>query len=583
MSKYLYHVCYVVLLFLFFFGYLTPKNKQVSIQGNHYPTWKLDSAKSFTNKGKRFLKETSFHNFFHLINQYESQYPKESKVLLYDYAKEINKFIRYHSRQKDYTRLIHYYKNVKSIDIIPKNAQIKFVSSLIKALESIEYKSTALLLRKDYAYLANQINAALPTSTDSRFRPLKKWVPRPMTKKSAKIQMGIIKKISFSESELTGVWLNDRCVMTTLKHPFFEKVEDFSSLKLEVILPTGKKSALKYLGHDSFLETVFYQSALTNKAARALIDFVEFEKPVRVGETIDAYGIDEEGRLSSIKAKVFSASSHYFDAPDWIVLRDVLLKRDEGPMVINKNGHLIGIVAAIDLEKKRTLVLPIRNFLSIYDQIVHGRLLQRPWMGLKLVKLEGAREGLGIEHTFSTSPLALYGLTHHDRLLKINEIEIKNIAEAKKMVMGFDPGNPISILIETRDKKKKRYWFYLKERPHWPALTAVHTEAKLKSIWLSFGILLAQKNSKQLRLNLTGKRKKWTAYPVLNPGTKTLRTKQDIKEKDYLIILKDEYTHDQRLIEIMHVPQDMALKALEKNVRPFKLKLIKDKYDRYIL
>lgn len=280
--------------------------------------------------------------------------------------------------------------------------------------------------------------------------------------------------------------------------------------------------------------------------------------PFGVGETITS------GIVSALNKNNIGLNTY----ENFIQTDAAINPGNSGGALIDSRGALIGINSAIITRSGGAngvgFAIPSNMVKNIALQLVENGKIERGYLGIYLAELKGDlkkaynnKYGVLITQVEADSPASKAGLKRGDLVVKIDDIDVKNIADLKNYVGNLKPNTQVSIQYE-RDNKISSVKF---------AITSDNTDIKTDEEFL--GLKLS---------NLT----KEQAKKFINEGVLVNDVKKDsksymagIKEGDLIVAVEN--------IETKNIEQlKSALKQFE-NKKYLKVWIERDNFTNLVI
>lgn len=183
---------------------------------------------------------------------------------------------------------------------------------------------------------------------------------------------------------------------------------------------------------------------------------------LRVGDVVMAIG-NPYGLSMSVTQGIISATGRAdFELntyENYIQTDAAINAGNSGGALVNVRGELVGINTAVLQQDARTegigFAIPVDLVRGVVEELkLHGRVV-RGWMGFRPDDLTRAeRSALGIDgdtgilldEIIDGSPAAAAGLERGDVILEINDTTIVSQRQARLIVAGTRPGDPVDIV-----------------------------------------------------------------------------------------------------------------------------------------
>lgn len=232
--------------------------------------------------------------------------------------------------------------------------------------------------------------------------------------------------------------------------------------KIEIILSDGTNAEAKVIGKDLWTDLAVLK--ISDDNVKSVMEFSDSDKVV-VGQDSLAIGSPLGTTLSNTVTKgIISATERQVPmdidndgTPDWyqtVIQTDTAINPgNSGGALVNSAGQLIGInqlkVSNVSLSVSAEgigFVIPANEVKIITDQLEKNGSVNRPALGIQLVSVsslnpdtikaeldyDAAKQGAIIRAVENGSAAQKAGLKEKDIIVKINDVDIKTVAEVRK-------------------------------------------------------------------------------------------------------------------------------------------------------
>lgn len=192
---------------------------------------------------------------------------------------------------------------------------------------------------------------------------------------------------------------------------------------------------------------------------------------LRIGDTTFAVGapIDSTTYSWTVTRGILSGKNRIIELPindrEKIIME--LLQTDtainsgnSGGPLCNSNGEVIGVTnSKLDSSQIEGIAfaIPIETALEYANKFINGEEVKRPYIGISIYDSNsflGMNEGVIIDEVLEDSPAEKAGLKKGDKILKVNDKEVKDTSYFLYELYKYEVGEEVTITIE-RDKKEK--------------------------------------------------------------------------------------------------------------------------------
>ena len=241
--------------------------------------------------------------------------------------------------------------------------------------------------------------------------------------------------------------------------------------EVKVTFTNDNTVTAKVIGDDEYSDIAVLSVDKENIILEAEIGNSE---ELRVGDTTFAVGapIDSSvyswsvtrGILSGKNRLVeVSSSKNQYDSFIMEVLQTdaAINSGNSGGPLCNANGEVIGVtnmkLASSSIEGMG-FAIPIEEAIEYAESIISGKEIARPYLGVSIYDATSffgtINEGVYIQYVEEDSAADKAGLKAGDKILKVNETEIKNTSYFKYELYKYNIGDTITITVLRDDKEK---------------------------------------------------------------------------------------------------------------------------------
>ncbi len=257
-------------------------------------------------------------------------------------------------------------------------------------------------------------------------------------------------------------------------------VEGQRATSVKVILTNGKSHEVKIEGADEYTDLAVLSLNASDVTTVAEIGNCD---ELRLGDTVFAIGapLDTEyywtvtrgilsGKDRMVEVSSSSSSNNAADNVMRVLQTDASINSgNSGGPLANSNGQVIGItnmkLVSSGVEGIG-FAIPIEDAINFAEAIINGKEIKRPLLGVSMINLTDTMSlyaerlmvnteldsGVVVAKVQSGSPAASAKLKRGDIITKIDDIEIKNVANFRYNLYKHSIGDTITLTFE-RDGK----------------------------------------------------------------------------------------------------------------------------------
>jgi len=245
---------------------------------------------------------------------------------------------------------------------------------------------------------------------------------------------------------------------------------------ITIKMPNGKISDADLLGFDARTDLAILKIKEENLLEDLPVILIGDSDKLKVGDVVLAignpFGFDNtvtQGIISALGSISARSSETQITFGGWL---DNLIQTDaainpgnSGGALIDVYGNLIGINIAIISKSGGSqgigFAIPINFAKDIMYQLIHTGYIIRGWLGTQLNDLtKDMRDHLGfnddtgvyVQAVVKQSPAQKSGILPGDIIIKIDNIEVKNVTDAVKLVGSLSPNKSYTVEIFRRFK-----------------------------------------------------------------------------------------------------------------------------------
>ncbi len=251
----------------------------------------------------------------------------------------------------------------------------------------------------------------------------------------------------------TGVVVNEDGLILTAAHVAVE----LGSV-VNVIFPNGDRARAKILGMDFSRDAAMIQ--ITDKGKYPFVEIGESKDLVRNAWCI---ALGHAGGYQADRTPPVRLGRVIRNKEDEFLVTDsALIGGDSGGPLFDINGKLIGIHSNIGFSLSENRHVPISVFHENWDRLKKGERYggdhlggflenpDRPVLGAVLTDADDEGGAL-VEEIVPSSPAKKAGLKEGDRIVKADDLEVKNAESLMGMLSKKYPGDQVRMTVESED------------------------------------------------------------------------------------------------------------------------------------
>lgn len=252
-----------------------------------------------------------------------------------------------------------------------------------------------------------------------------------------------------------------------------------SGTKINVVFTNGNKIEAEVIGSDTYADiAVLCIDAFEDMKVASLGS----SENAKVGDTVFTVGAPLDsvyswtvtrGILSGKDRLIEVNSSQTVSASsDWVMSAlqtDAAINSgNSGGPLANANGEVIGITS-LKLVKSGVegmgFAIPIETALDYAEKFINKEEIKRPYLGVSMYNIseistkyynkEITTTGVYIAKVEKNSPADKAGLEEGDIIVKLNDIDIENVAYLKYNLYKYSIGEKVTLIIYRNEEKKK--------------------------------------------------------------------------------------------------------------------------------
>ena len=239
---------------------------------------------------------------------------------------------------------------------------------------------------------------------------------------------------------------------------------------VKVILTNNKNIDAQVVGSDEYSDIAILSIP---KEEVLLVASTGKTDKMRVGDTTFAVGapIDSSVYSWSVTRGILSGKDRLVESTDGYGMTSYIMKvlqtdtainsGNSGGPLCNSNGEVIGVtnmkLASSQIEGMG-FAIPIEEALKYAESFISGKAVERPYIGVSIQEYKsyfGNESGLYVYSVEKGSPAAEAGLKPNDKILKVNDVEIKGASYFKYELYKYNVGDKIKLTIEREGKEKE--------------------------------------------------------------------------------------------------------------------------------
>ena len=291
------------------------------------------------------------------------------------------------------------------------------------------------------------------------------------------------------QSSGSGVIISPDGYIVTNNHV----VENASNL--EVVLHDNRSYKAKVIGTDPNTDIALL------KIEEKSLNFVEFGNSdnAKIGEWVLAVG-NPFNLTSTVTAGIVSAKArsinilngqNRYGIESFIQTDAAVNPGNSGGALVNLSGKLIGVNTAIATPTGSyagySFAVPSILVKKVVNDLKEYGVVQRAVLGVRIIDLNDPRlqesdyevnSGVLVAGINPGSAADIAGMKEEDIIIKINEKQIKNVAELQEQIARYSPGEEVEVTY-LRDGKEKSSTVQLKSLENTTELVRANTAQKL--------------------------------------------------------------------------------------------------------
>lgn len=267
----------------------------------------------------------------------------------------------------------------------------------------------------------------------------------------------------FQQGLGSGVIVDKRGYILTNNHV----IKDSNSISVK--LSNGSSSAVELIGSDTRTDLAILRIKKKELLNNLPVIFLGNSDSLKVGDVVLAignpFGFDNtvtQGIVSGLGSVSARSNEQQVSFGGWL---DNLIQTDaainpgnSGGALIDVNGNLVGINLAIISRSGGSqgigFAIPINLAKDIMEQLIKTGHIVRGWIGTQLYDLTselktylGYNEEFGVyvQGVIRNSPAQKAGILPGDIIVKINDVDVKSVHEAVKLVGSLQPNKSYTI------------------------------------------------------------------------------------------------------------------------------------------
>jgi len=277
-------------------------------------------------------------------------------------------------------------------------------------------------------------------------------------------------------------------------------VEDASSIK--VTLDNKRTYDAKVIGTDPMTDLALIKIDVNNLPTIPLGN----SDQLRIGEWVLAVG-NPYNLNSTVTAGIVSAMArdiniiHGADGSgiEAFIQTDAVVNRgNSGGALVNQNGELVGINAAIATETGSyagySFAIPVNLVKKVYADLKQSGQVHRGYIGVSLKEIDGKladekglkdTQGVYVANVMDNSAAAKGGIQSNDIIVAIENVPVNGASQLQEVIATKNPGEKIKISL-IRDNKPIELYVVLKEKESKPEIAKNDNSAVLEQLGASF-------------------------------------------------------------------------------------------------
>ncbi|MBR4178621.1 MAG: trypsin-like peptidase domain-containing protein [Bacilli bacterium] len=238
-----------------------------------------------------------------------------------------------------------------------------------------------------------------------------------------------------------------------------------NSSEVKVKFSNEKMYDATVVGYDEYADIAILS---VEKDAVISVAIIGNSEELRVGDTTFAVGapLDSTTFSWSVTRGILSGKNRIVETEDSVIevlqTDTAINSGNSGGPLCNSNGEVIGItnmkLASSSIEGMG-FAIPIEEGVKYADSIISGKKIARPYLGVSIydsynIFSRNDNSGVFIEYVEKGSAADKAGLKSGDKILKVNDSEIKSASYFKYELFKYNIGDKINITIERNGKEQ---------------------------------------------------------------------------------------------------------------------------------
>lgn len=264
--------------------------------------------------------------------------------------------------------------------------------------------------------------------------------------------------------EGSGVIIDERGYVITSRHVLI------GARQIDVVLSDGTKLPAELVGHDKTTDLAVLQIKTAGTDCPA-VEFGDSDR-VRVGEVAIAIGSPFSLQSSVTVGHVSQKGRRVEILPyeDFIQTDAAINEGNSGGPLINVDGHLIGINAAIQTDAEERPVgiafaIPSNLAMVIAKSLIENGKHDWPWIG---ASFGNAGIHAKVAQVWDETPAAAAGMKPGDNILSVDGVAVKDKFDVYRIIFNHSVGETLHFSVLRDQETKLEFDLLLQEFPTQP-------------------------------------------------------------------------------------------------------------------
>lgn len=239
--------------------------------------------------------------------------------------------------------------------------------------------------------------------------------------------------------------------------------------EIQIILTNEEKIKANIVGSDEYSDIAVLK---INKDQVIEVASLGSSEDLKIGDTLFAVGapLDAEIYSNSVTRGILSGKNRLVEVTNSkmntyimeVLQTDTAINSgNSGGPLCNSNGEVIGITnmkLASTAVEGMGFAIPIETAEQYANIIIESKTITRPYLGISIYEAKtmftSTSEGIYIESVVNDSPAAKAGLQPGDKIIKINNIDIKSVSYFKYTLYKQNVGSAIKLTYIRNNQEK---------------------------------------------------------------------------------------------------------------------------------